>query len=262
MLFRSLDTYQTVEGVEEAFEEYCAKVPDEGAIVANHDDKRVKRIAKKFGKKVKWYSTDQPEARVVRNVLQIPGEHNVSNALAALHIGRTLGIHEPAILEALGRFRGAWRRFEFKGIINGAFVFSDYGHHPTEIIATLKAARGRFPFRRIWCVFQPHHYGRLASLWKEFSRAFDLADRVMLLPMYEVAGREDNVMEKTVNSIALSHTLLGRGKNSSHADSFDQAHGLLVSEIRPGDVVLMMGAGDIYKFTNDFVSNKLSTAKK
>ena len=259
-----LDTYKTVEGVEDAFVKYLAKVPRDGAIIANADDPRASRIVKKFRKKVVWYSQKDRAAAAVRNVLKVPGAHNVSNALAALTVGRTLGIAEPDILRAISRFRGTWRRFEFKGFFtpvrsptsnssnrgNGALIFSDYGHHPREISATLAAARERFPLRRVWCVFQPHQYQRLKHLWGDFLGAFDLADRVCLLPVYDVAGRETKSAKRAVNSVKLAHALQERGKNAWHAASFDHAKTFLHAELRRGDVVLTMGAGDIYLLTN------------
>ena len=151
-----LDTYKTVAEVEKTFEKFLTKIPRDGKIIANADDERLKKVAKKFGKKVGWYSLKDPEAPQIRKILRIPGEHNVSNALAALSVGRELGIHEAQILKAISRFSGAGRRFEFKGKIDGASVFSDYGHHPSEIHATIVATRERFPFRRVWCVYQPH----------------------------------------------------------------------------------------------------------
>lgn len=247
-----LDTYHVIEAVEDAFTEYLAKVPESGAIIANKDDERAYRVAKRFGDKVVWYSAGSRDGKAIKKILRVPGEHNVSNALAALSIGRTLGIPESAILSALSRFTGTWRRFEFKGMLNGAFLFNDYGHHPAEIAATLEAARERFPWRRIWCVYQPHQHQRLQYLWNDFLSAFDLADRITLLPVYDVAGRESKTAKKAVNSEKLAHALLQKGKNVLHIESFDDAAHLLRAEIRPGDAVLLMGAGDIY-----FLNKKL-----
>lgn len=248
-----LDTYKTVEGVEKAFAEYLSKIPTGGAIVANKDDARTRNIAKKFGKKVRWYSLQEdPVSRVVGNVLKVPGEHNVSNALAALWVGRTLGIPESSILKALGRFRGTWRRFDFMGKMNGASIFSDYGHHPREIVSTIRAARSRFPMRRVWCVYQPHQYQRLQYLWDDFVHAFDDADHVCLLPVYGVAGREKG--RTNLNSAALAREILKRGKDAYHMNSFAEAKTFMGSRVRAGDVVLVMGAGDIY-----ILSQELST---
>lgn len=248
-----LDTYKTATGVERAFTEYLAKVPQNGAIIANADDERTQRVAKKFGTRVLWYSQDSADAAVLKKILQVPGKHNVANALAAQAVGRALGIAESAILHALARFRGTWRRFEFKGMLNGGFLFNDYGHHPTEIAATMEAARARFPLRRIWCVFQPHQYQRLKYLWKDFLTAFDLADRIMLLPVYDVAGRETAAAKNSVNSEELADALAARGKRVSYAASFADAAMLLRAEVRPGDAVLIMGAGDIYRLADDLI---------
>ncbi len=252
-----LDTYKTVDEVEKTFSEYLSKVPPGGKIIANADDGRLRRVAEAFGGRVVWYSLKDSEAATVRRVLKIPGEHNVSNGLAVLKLGRTLGIAEHAILSALSRFRGSWRRFEWQGMLNGACVIADYGHHPAEITATLRAARNRFPFRRIWCVYQPHQHQRLAYLWNGFIEAFDLADRVCLLPVYDVAGRETSAARKKVNSVKLAHALLERGKNAWHSDSFDAAADYVRSHARSGDVVLLMGAGDIYPA----LSRKLLTSE-
>lgn len=249
-----LDTYGSVENVEQTFHEYLEKVPRHGKIIANYDDERLRNRAKKFGMKVKWYSLKDPEAGIVRSILRISGDHNVSNALAALNCGRVLGIAETHILQALSRFTGAWRRFEFMGMHNGVFVFNDYGHHPSEITATLAAARIRFPFRRIICVYQPHQYQRLANLWDGFIGAFDLADHVLMLPVYDVAGRETDGARKSVNSEKLVCELAGRGKRAEHSVSFDHAKQWIYNNSKDGDIVMIMGAGDIYDLAKDVVS--------
>lgn len=248
-----LDTYKNVKEVEKTFAKYLARVPSDGKIIANADDSRLEKIARRFGEKVIWYSLRDREAEILRKILRVHGEHNVSNALAALKLGRLLGIHEPVILQALEKFSGAWRRFEFKGIANGAFIFTDYGHHPREIQATLAAARGRFPFRRIWCVYQPHQHQRLAYLWDDFVEAFDAADRVSLLPVYDVAGRETTEALKKVNSLKLSRALEKRGKNVCCHNSFSKAKKHIDANSRPGDVIMIMGAGDIYKLADHLI---------
>lgn len=264
-----LDTYSDIAAVERAFSEYLAKVPKDGAIIANRDDARLYAVAKPFGKKVIWYSLKDHARDIVRKVLKIPGEHNVSNALAALTVGRLLGVREPDILSAFSRFTGAWRRFEFKGMLNpvrsrtsnrveGAYLYSDYGHHPREITATLAAAREHFPMRRVWCVYQPHQYQRLHYLWDDFVSSFDGADRVCLLPVYDVAGRETKRARRAVNSVKLAHALQERGKHTWHVNTFDEAKNYLLSATRPGDIVLMMGAGDIHTLTNKLVAPTLS----
>jgi UDP-N-acetylmuramate--alanine ligase len=245
-----LDTYKTVGAVEKAFASYLAKVPADGAMIANADDERTRRVARAFGRRVTWYSRASADGRALAKILHVPGHHNLSNALAAQAAGRALGIPEAAILRALARFRGTWRRFEFKGMFNDGFLFSDYGHHPREIAATLQAARERFPMRRIWCVFQPHQHQRLRYLWDDFLMAFDLADRTCLLPVYDVAGRETAAAKNAVNSEKLAGELSSRGKRVSYAESFDAAAALLRGEVRAGDAIVVMGAGDIYRLAD------------
>ncbi|KKU06222.1 MAG: UDP-N-acetylmuramate-L-alanine ligase [Parcubacteria group bacterium GW2011_GWA2_45_30] len=249
-----LDTYKNKKNVERAFAEFLAKVPGEGKIIANADDETLKLVTEKFGKKVIWYSLDDAEAGIVHKTIRLPGKHNISNALAALKLGRFLGIRETHILQALSQFNGTWRRFEFKGIKNGANIYLDYGHHPREIRATIQAARERFPLRRVWCVYQPHQYQRLAYLWDDFIGAFDMADRVVLVPVYDVAGRETQNAKTKVNSKKLAAELKKRGKDTEYSDSFAAAQNFIESGIRQGDVVLVMGAGDIYGLALDLVA--------
>ena len=248
-----LDTYGTIAEVERTFQEYLEKVPRKGKIIANYDNERLRNVAKKFGMKVSWYSLKDPETKLVRSVLRIPGEHNVSNALAALKLGRYLGIAECDILRALGRFTGAWRRFEFMGMHNGAYVFNDYGHHPSEIMATLSGARDRFPFRRVICVYQPHQHQRLHYLWNEFIGAFDLADKILMLPVYDVAGRETDAARKAVNSRKLVGELVTRGKQAEYSATFASAKKWIAAHAKAGDVVMIMGAGDIYDLAKGIV---------
>ncbi len=250
-----LDTYKNAKGAEKTFAKYLGRVPKDGVIIANRDDEGLYRVANKFGGKVRWYSLkNHHDVMAVKQVLKIPGEHNVSNALAALTLGRVLGIPEPAILHAISRFSGTWRRFDFRGTLNGASIFDDYGHHPREIYSTILAARDRFPMRRIWCVYQPHQYQRLSYLWDDFISAFDMADRVCLLPVYDVAGRKTKKAKIAVNSKKLVRVLLERGKNACYLDNFSVTKKFIGEEVRPGDIVLMMGAGDIYNLSGQLFS--------
>ncbi len=255
-----LDTYGTVEGVETAFRDYMARVPRNGKIIVNRDDARLVRVAEPFRRQVVWYSLRDRAADTARRILRIPGAHNVLNALAAFTVGRALGVRDADILRALSRFSGTWRRFEFKGLLNGAFVFTDYGHHPTEIQKTLAAARARFPFRRLWCVYEPHQRERLMYLWSEFTGAFDLADRVCLLPVYDVAGRETRRGRKSANSEKLAEEIRRRGKNSQYLESFTAARELIRNEARQGDVIFVMGAGGVYTLTDLIQNDIIKTA--
>lgn len=250
-----VDTYKTMDDLEETFTEYLAKVPPRGVIVANADDPVLAGVARKFGTKVSWYSLQDPEAQLIKPVLKIPGEHNLSNALAAFKLGRALGMFEHDILRGLSRFSGAWRRFELRGMVNGAYIIADYGHHPSEIKATIRAARDRFPLRRIWCIFQPHQHQRLNFLWDEFIAAFDSADRISFLPVYDVAGRETAAAKQQINSLKLADEVAKRHKDVSYLDSFEDAKKAIRAEARPGDIILLMGAGDIYDLTKELTES-------
>ena len=139
------------------------------------------------------------------------------------------------------------------GMLNDAFIYHDYGHHPTEIMATLSAVRERFPFRRVICVYQPHQYQRMKHLWNEFSGAFDRADSILMLPVYDVAGRETDSARKAVNSRKLTSELVKRGKHAEHSASFTSAKKWINNHAKAGDVVMIMGAGDIYDLAKNIV---------
>jgi UDP-N-acetylmuramate--alanine ligase len=173
--------------------------------------------------------------------LRVPGEHNVSNAMAALAVADFLGIPFRVARKALTEFRGVGRRFEIKGEADGVMVVDDYAHHPTEIRATLQAARGCFPDRSLWAVWQPHTYSRTKTLLAEFAQAFDAADHVVVLPIY--ASRErDTLGISSADVLAVM-----RHPNARCAGSLDEALVWLGTEARPGDVVLTLGAGDQYQ---------------
>ena len=202
-----------------------------------------------------WSPVKARDANEIKRHLHIPGAHNLSNALAAARLGSLLGIPYVHILKALGGFKGVWRRVEFKGMNkNGACIISDYGHHPKEIEATIAGARERYPLRRIWCVYQPHQYQRLNYLWNDFTTAFDMADRIVLLPVYDVAGRETKQAKESVDSPRLTKALVKRGKLASYVPTFQAAKKTIAEESKKGDVILIMGAGDIYTIANEIVS--------
>lgn len=171
--------------------------------------------------------------------LQVFGLHNVYNALAAAAAATVCGISPNVISEALGAFVGAKRRMERKGSLNGAVVYDDYGHHPVEINATLLGAK-EMGYRRILCAYQPHTYSRTAKLFDEFVRAFDSADRVYFADIY--AAREQNIFD--VSSQWLADAI---GNRAEYCGSFAQVAEALTRDAKEGDLVIVMGAGDIYK---------------
>ena len=170
--------------------------------------------------------------------LRIPGEHNVLNALAAIIVANNLDIDFNIIRKALAEFGGIGRRFEVVGEAGDVIVVDDYAHHPTEIRATLAAARQRYVDRRIWGVWQPHTYSRVKSLQSEFAKSFDDADVVVVLDIYK--SREKNTLSIDENTIAesIAHP------NSTHTGGIDETVTHILNRVRPGDVIITLTAGD------------------
>ena len=144
-------------------------------------------------------------------------------------------------------FKGTHRRFEKKGFLNGAVVIDDYAHHPTEIKATLHAAQ-KFPHNKIWCVFQPHTYSRTRTLWKEFTESFDAADELILTHIYAAREKSDGVT-KPEN---LAEDIKKRGISVNYIDDFNDIADFLKKNVKEGDIVFTMGAGDVVKI-NDLI---------
>jgi len=177
---------------------------------------------------------------------RLPGTHNVGNALAAIAAARALDVDADAIRAAVAGYRGAGRRFEVIADVAGVTVVDDYAHHPTEIAATLSAARSRFPGRRIWAIFQPHTFSRVALLADAFAATLSAADRVVLTPVY---GARETAGDGGPDAIDAALRAMNRSDDvhagTSRVDSLTQAADVVAAEARPGDVALFMGAGDI-----------------
>ena len=176
--------------------------------------------------------------------LRVPGEHNVRNALAALIVASACGVPVAQAAESLGAYKGADRRFELVGEARGIRVFDDYAHHPTEIKATLAGARLRYPVGNIWAIWQPHTYSRTIALMDEFATAFKDADQVVVLPIYAAREKADDFgfAANALNPIEISRKI--KHKSARNAASFGDALGILISQVRGGDVVITLSAGD------------------
>jgi UDP-N-acetylmuramate--alanine ligase len=181
-----------------------------------------------------WYEGQQ----VATLALSIPGRHNVRNALAAVAVAHFHGIQPGRAVAMLRDFRGAGRRFEILGEAGGVVVIDDYAHHPTEIAATLAAARLRYGTRRIWAVFQPHTYSRTQALLDDFGRSFTDADRVLLLDIYPAREKIDLGMHSRVVLEHMSHA------GATYIGSIEAAAEYLLANVQPEDVVITMSAGD------------------
>ena len=242
-----------------------------GIIVANKDDKNVTNmtmVRQAHHKNViLYYSSKQPEAKKIREILKIPGEHNVSNALAALTVARKLKIPDKTTFKALSEYKGAWRRFEIieaklreyqSEKTQNITIISDYGHHPTQVKATIQAARERYPKQKIWIIYQPHQYLRTYYLFNDYVRAFDEADEVVLTEIYAVSGREDKKIMAKLSSKQLVEAVKKRvkakkmQKKGHFVENYQDVPEFLKSRVKNGDVVIVMGAGDIYKIISNF----------
>lgn len=183
--------------------------------------------------------------------LHVAGKHNILNALATIALCLELGIPAPQILESLSQFNGTKRRFEHVGVNGGALIVDDYAHHPTEIRSTLEGARLSFPDRRIRAVFQPHTFSRTEKLLDEFSHAFNSADEVVIAEIF-ASAREKNL--NTISSSVLAERLKGQGINVRFINSLEDIKDYLKQTLTPQDLVLTLGAGDIYKVGQGLVS--------
>ncbi|WP_434510556.1 UDP-N-acetylmuramate--L-alanine ligase [Desulfitobacterium sp. AusDCA] len=182
--------------------------------------------------------------------LHVAGKHNILNALAAIALCLELGIPAEQILASLSQFNGTKRRFEHIGMNGGALIVDDYAHHPTEIRSTLEGARLSFPDRRIRAIFQPHTFSRTEKLLDEFSHAFTVADEVVVAEIF-ASARETNL--NTISASALAELMQGQGVNARFINSLDEIHDYLADTLTPKDLVLTLGAGDIYKVGQSLV---------
>ena len=172
--------------------------------------------------------------------LNVPGEHNILNSLATVAVCRIMGADTEKTARGIESFKGTHRRFERKGMVNGAIILDDYAHHPTEIKATLKAAK-EFPHNRIICVFQPHTYSRTRTLWNDFVNAFGDADELILTHIYAAREKFDGITRPE----KLAEEIKAAGVNARYIDSFDEISEYVKSIASEGDIVFTMGAGDV-----------------
>ncbi len=244
-----LDYYKNLGNLLKSFKKYVKLLPEDGTLIANRDDRNVRNID---FENTCWYSlkSNGKDARLLKKILKVPGSHNVSNALAVLALARRMGIKDKISFSALGKFNGTWRRFETREAnLKGkrkVIVVSDYGHHPTEVLATVRAAREKWPEKKIWLVFQPHQLQRTFYLFNDFVSALRSvpADRIYVTDIFFVAGREEKGMEAKVSSKKLVDKV---GKKSVEYVPKAQILGFLENNLRSGEVAIIMGAGDIYK---------------
>ncbi len=258
-----LDHYTGIEEIRRAFADFIGKVPFYGAAILCLDDENIQRILPSLNRRVITYGASaQADVRVTHSNtghmasefhliagdrdlgcfrLPIPGAHNILNAAAAVAIGLELEIPLETIREALAGFSGVDRRFQVKGTVRGITVVDDYGHHPTEIRATLSAARA-CKFRNVHVLFQPHRYTRTQALLDDFARAFHQADTVYVTDIYAASERPI----EGVTSEALVEKLVAYGHRGAHyAGSLEQGMASVLAAASSGDVIVTLGAGSV-----------------
>ncbi len=233
-----LDYYKDLEEIVRTFEKYLRKVEK---IVANKDDENVFALLKKWNN-VTWYNF-----RMKKPELSVPGKHNVYNALAALTASKELKIKRTVALEALKEFKGSWRRFEEKKVTlkndKKITLINDYAHHPTEVKATIEAAREKYPHKKMVAVFQPHQYDRSYKLFDKFQEALSSLplDQLFITDIFTVSGRESEGIKEKVNAEMMSNAV----EQAAYSGDLAETGKKLLEGLQGGEVVVIMGAGDI-----------------
>jgi len=283
------DVFPTLESMYHAFEKFVELLPPEGTLIVCAEDAGATALipfVRKMGINVisygvqgdmtintpYWMQARDVEANErggydftattnmagktsssVKVSLQVPGEHNVRNALAVLAIIAVLGLPRKKASQALTKFTGTGRRFELRGEVNGITMIDDYAHHPTEIRATLAGARARFPNARIWAVWQPHTYSRTRTLFLDFARAFKDADKVIVTEVYAAREPKQDFTSAEIVS-AMPHL------SASYIETLPQVTDYLLENLQPGDVVLVLSAGDADEVSTNVLKGLRSAA--
>ena len=260
-----LDYFGNLENIVRSFGKYVKLLPEDGLLVINWDDENCRTIARNTLAKTVTYGIENDNANfIARNIsfntngfptfdvyynnnfyktirLTVPGIHNVMNALACIAVCHEYGIEKENIKEALQKYTGAHRRFEYVGSFNkGVSIYDDYGHHPTEILATANALKQK-DYRQSWVVFQPHTYSRTKNLLDDFAKALLNFDHVIVTDIY--AAREDNTYN--VSSLDLVHKLEDYGKKAVYISDFNEIVKYLREHTIENDIVLTLGAGTV-----------------
>lgn len=260
-----LDFFKDLEDIRHSFRRFAQLLPADGTLVISGDIDRYQELTDGLSCAVVTYGHSRdcdyyadsithdsqgnasfmlccPHGEPQQVTLQVPGLHNVHNAVAAIATADLLGISRRDTLEALKNFHGTDRRFEYKGTVNGFTIVDDYAHHPTEITTTLQAAQN-YPHKKLWCVFQPHTYSRTKTFMAEFAQALTLADHVVLTDIY--AAREKDTLG--ISSRDLQAAIQALNGQCDYFPTFEEAEKFLLENCINGDLLITMGAGDVHK---------------
>ena len=266
-----LDYYRDINHIKSAFYKFAELVPEDGKIIINADNQNCNEIVEKMKSKVITFGIENEKANwTARNIhlnanghysftatsdslsiditLSVFGMHNVYNALAAVATASLYNIEPFIIQKALADFTGAHRRFEYTGTFNNAQVYDDYAHHPTEIKATIEAAKN-LPHNKLWIIFQPHTYSRTSTLFDEFATALKETDEVILADIYAAREIDTGVVSSQKLALAINEI----SNNCTYLGSFDKIKDYLKENVKENDLVLTVGAGDVYKIGKDLV---------
>lgn len=271
--FEHPDFYADIDQVKEAFVEFIDKVPFYGAAIICLDDKNIAEVLPRISKRVITYGLTR-QAEVYAENLRVengrsrfdayregellgtvelpqPGKHNVYNSLASICVGLELEIDFSVIAEALGSFAGVQRRLELKGVAGGITVVDDYGHHPTEILATLSAVKQAWPDKRLVVLFQPHRYSRTKGLFSEFQTCFHQADYLVMTDIY--AASEEPI--EGIDSLRLLEKIKQHGqRKTAYIGEVEKLAEAVKDNLLPGDLVLTLGAGNIFRAGEDLLA--------
>ncbi len=265
-----LDYYRDIDHIEATFKEFVSLIPEDGYAIGNGDDFRVARVLREVQCNTLTFGLENGDI-IAKNILfngrgssfdvlyngeefatihlQVPGNHNILNALSTIATAIILHIEKKHIVEGLENFKGAHKRFEFKGVKNEVTVIDDYAHHPTEIKATLKASK-EYPHNNIFCIFQPHTYSRTLALLNDFAESFDEVDELILMDIY--AAREQDNGE--INSTMLGDKIRQRGVKCINVHSHEEALSYVKNKVFKNDLLLTVGAGDVVKVGEMFLN--------
>ena len=276
-----LDFFKDLKDIRASFRKYSELLPASGTLVINGDIEHLPELTNNLAASVVTYGLcDRPEdcssydyaatncafdkngfgsydlykkeQLLGRVTLHVIGRHNISNSVAAAALAFSYGVSFDAVVSALKKYTGTHRRFEYKGLVNGIRVYDDYAHHPSEISATLSAARACVTGeQKLWCVFQPHTFSRTKAFLREFGDALALADTVVLADIYSASREKD---PGDISSADIAALIKEKGKDVYHFHSFDEIEKFLLEHCKTDDLLITMGAGDIVSVAESLVS--------
>jgi len=262
------DYFKDLEDYKNAYKEFIAKLPQDGFLITNADDENIKDIIKDYkgnlvlfsekNKNCEWFISGNEifknNEKAGELSLQIPGNFNKLNALCAVILGQILNIDREKIIKNLAAYRGAWRRFEYIGDFFGVKVISDYAHHPTAITKTIKAAKEKYPDKKICVIYQPHQFNRTKHFINEFAEALKIPDITIIPSIYRVRDTKEDYM--SISADDLVNLIKEKGGNAFLISEYGDIKEFIVQKRTEIDILFIMGAGDIWLLGNYLLKNQ------